>query len=857
LRSSRSSSSAGPAPACACAAALLASAALPALAAREPVLKQIDVPHSYYYREMYLPQVTSGPSSAAWSPDGRELVYSMQGTLWRQALDSPVATQLTDGPGYDHQPDWSPDGRSIVYAAYHADAIELRSLDPATGESRALTANGAVNVEPRFSPDGRRIAFVSTAYKGRWHVHAMPAGGGAIERLTEDVDSGLPRYYYSRYDHALSPTWSPDGSEILFVSNRGRIWGSGGFWRMKASPGSPAREVRYEETTWKARPDWSRDGRRVVYSSYLGRQWNQLWLMTAEGGDPFPLTYGDFDATAPRWSPDGRRIAYVSNEGGNTSLWTCEVPGGKRTKLEARERRYRGPVGTLLVEVVDAATGRPLPARVSVTGPDGRSFAPDDAWRHADDGFDRAERAFEHSYFHTSGSSEMTVPAGRLRVEATHGLEHRPAREDVSVAAGSRTPLRVSLARIADLRARGFVSGDLHVHMNYGGAYRNDTRGLAFQMRAEDLGVVENLIVNKEQRVPDVQLFDHGRADPASDPDLLIVHGQEYHTSHWGHTALLGLDDHVLLPAYAAYVNTPAASLFPDNAAILDLAHAQQAVTGYVHPYDTYPDPADRKSPLTHALPVDVALGKVDYMEVVGFSDHRTTARVWYQLLSCGFRIPAGAGTDAMTNYVSLRGPVGLNRVYAKLDGPLDHRRWLQALKAGRTMATNGPLVELSLDGKEPGDELRLPAGRHALVARLSLRSIVPVDHLEIVGAAGVVASLPLAGDRTSADLTRTLDVEESGWYTLRAWADGARHPILDVYPFGTTSPIYVTLGGAPVRSARDAAYFAAWIDRAEEAARAHEGWNTAEEKQAVLRRLGEARAVYRRLGADTMKPDR
>src|SRR5262245_48236993 len=75
-----------------------------ALGERQAVLKQIDVPHSYYYREMYLPQVTSGPSVAAWSPDGSELVYAMQGTLWRQKLGSAEAIQLTDGPGYDSEP---------------------------------------------------------------------------------------------------------------------------------------------------------------------------------------------------------------------------------------------------------------------------------------------------------------------------------------------------------------------------------------------------------------------------------------------------------------------------------------------------------------------------------------------------------------------------------------------------------------------------------------------------------------------------------------------------------------------------------------------------------------------------------
>src|SRR5205809_6589212 len=148
-----------------CAVALLVAAAVPAAAQRQPVLKQVDVPHAYYWREMYVPQVTSGPSAAAWSPDGRELIYAMQGSLWRQRLGSGVAQQLTAGEGYDYQPDWSPDGRLVVFARYTHDAIELQLLDLAAKTVQPVTANGAVNVEPRWSPDGTRIAFVSSAYK--------------------------------------------------------------------------------------------------------------------------------------------------------------------------------------------------------------------------------------------------------------------------------------------------------------------------------------------------------------------------------------------------------------------------------------------------------------------------------------------------------------------------------------------------------------------------------------------------------------------------------------------------------------------------------------------------------------------
>ena len=114
------------------AALVLLAASAGAAADRRPVLEQIDLPHSYYYREMYLPQLTSGPSSVAFSPDSREVVYSMAGSLWRQRLDATTAVQLTDGPGYDYQPDWSPDGRSIVYVTTGAARSNSRcSTSPA------------------------------------------------------------------------------------------------------------------------------------------------------------------------------------------------------------------------------------------------------------------------------------------------------------------------------------------------------------------------------------------------------------------------------------------------------------------------------------------------------------------------------------------------------------------------------------------------------------------------------------------------------------------------------------------------------------------------------------------------------
>lgn len=816
---------------------------------REPVLKQIDVPHSYYYREMYLPQLTSGPSSIAWSPDGGSVVYSMSGSLWRQVLDTETAIELTSGPGYDYQPDWSPDGSAIVYVKYDRDALELWLLDLSTGRARALTSGGAVNVEPRFSPDGRRIAYVSTAYHGHFHVFVLELATGVTTRFTGETKSDLPRYYYSAFDHELSPVWSPDGRELVFVSNRGHIQGSGGLWRMKAEPGADAeaREIHYEETNWKARPDFSPDGKRLVYASYLGRNWHQLWVMPSEGGDVVPLTYGDYDNVAPRWSPDGSRIGFVSNRAGTTELWIQEVVGGSARRLEVTNRRTVRPMGRLRLRVLDAA-GKPCSARASVDAGDGRAYAPEGAWVHADDGFIRSRRSFERHYFHMAGETELAVPEGRIEIEVTRGLENGVEKRSIAIRANETASVEIRLTPLPALPAPfagegRWSSGDLHVHMNYGGAYRNTPERLRFQSEAEDLDVVHSLIVNKEQRVPDIAYFT-GEPDRVSTSDFLLFHGQEFHTSYWGHLGLLGLTRNILIPDYAAYPGTAAASLYPPNAVVSDLAHAQGGLVGYVHPYDSPPDPESDET-LTHELVVDVALAKVDYLEVVGFSDPRATAEVWYRFLDSGFRLPAGAGTDAMANFASLRGPVGLNRVYLRVpEGPLELSSWLHALRQGRGFVTNAPLVDFTLGTRRPGDDLELEVEREVHFTA-ALRSIVPVDHFEVVCNGEVIRSLELPPTRTVADVEGTIPLEKSGWCLARSWNDGADDDVLDNYPYATTNPVYVTVAGNPPRSREDSLYFIRWIDRIRESVEAHTSWNTAGEKEAVVELLSRARAVY------------
>jgi TolB protein len=199
-------------------------------------------------------------------------------------------------------------------------------------------------------------------------------------------------------------------------------------------------------------------------------------------------------------------------------------------------------------------------------------------------------------------------------------------------------------------------------------------------------------------------------------------------------------------------------------------------------------------------------------------ADHKSTAAVWYKLLNCGFHLPMAIGP------------------------------WLNAIKQGHTFGTNGPLLGFSLGGREIGDELQLPAGEHTVKFKAWMRSIVPVDHLQVICNGQLARELKLSGNRQTADAEGTLPVSRSGWCVLRAWSEHAEHPILDIYPYATTSPIYVKVAGSEVRSPEDAAYFVAWIDRLIAAAKANQDWNTEEEKHSVLEMLGRARTRYAKM---------
>lgn len=280
----------------------------------------------------------------------------------------------------------------------------------------------------------------------------------------------------------------------------------------------------------------------------------------------------------------------------------------------------------------------------------------------------------------------------------------------------------------------------------------------------------------------------------------------------------------------------------PTNADVADHTHDQDGFVNYTHPAMTPSNPYH--GPYTaKGLPVDVALGKVDSIDVMG-SNHEANLPLWYRLLNCGFRIPASAGTDCFLNRIASRLP-GSDRVYVHVAGPFSYRGWIDNLKAGRTFVTNGPMFTFLVDDQGPGGTIRLPASGRVRV-RATATSQFPLHRLDVVVNGRVAATIEAgAGGRTIA-IDRALEIGESGWIGARA--SGPRHPD---HPgpslFAHTGAVYLEVAGRPVSAAADARYFLEWIDRLDGDVR-ERGRIPGRREPHVRAQLEAARAVYRKL---------
>ncbi len=796
-----------------------------------------------YMHNYYLPPVASTPWRPSFSPDGEWIAFSMAGSIWKIRIGGDVAYELTANPTYDSSPAWSPDGRWIAYTADDQyGSINLMLLDTTTGESTELTRGQQLNLDPAWLPDGSGVLYVSTEPDGWYNVYSLPLErgiGGEPARLTKDHAYRNSRLYFGQQDIHIQPTISPDGSEMILVSNRGIPLGSGAIWRAPVGPDAmaSATQVLREETLYRTRPQWSPDGTRIVYSSHRGSQYNNLYVLPVRGGEPYQLTFGEWDHFEPRWSPDGEWIVYVSNRDGVSALRRLKTFGGADQEIRIRHRVYRDPHGTFKVAVLDAETGRATEARVFLRASDGKAYAPSGSYQRV------AARALHLDFFHTDGEFSVELPEGEVSIMVMKGFEREPVSATALVEAGAVTSLRLTLKRFTDYGAKGWFSGSDHVHMNYAGNLHNTPDNLMFMAAAEDLDVVGEKIANKDNRIFDHQYFNGPFDQARSTPERILAWGQEYRPPFYGHINLINLNDHLLSPYTTGYEGTAIESLYPSNTDIFRMARNQGALGGYVHPFSSEPSRVAYAN--ARGFPVDLALGAFAYLEVMtSASQARHTARVWHRALNCGFRVTASGGEDSITG-LHRTPALGAARMYAFLGRSLAWDRWVDAVREGRTFVTNGPLVQLSLNGEIPGGTVRLPPDGGSVQVEARMETAFPVDRLELIRNGEVVDNIPLRKGGRIGSVRKRIHVDRSGWYTLRALSDKPVLPIDDTHLYAETGPVYVYCGDQPIRSREDADYFIRWIDDITDQANRHAGWRSEREREHVLTQFREARTKF------------
>jgi hypothetical protein len=503
-------------------------------------------------------------------------------------------------------------------------------------------------------------------------------------------------------------------------------------------------------------------------------------------------------------------------------------------------------------ELVDAATGEPVHARVSIVDAEGEYWPPDGhqknirtGWRQ-DVGGD--VRIADQTYAYVAPEFVARLPQGTFTLEARKGTEYLPARVEFEVGPdGPKQPVRVAVARWIDMPARGWYAGDTHTH------FLDDQSGL-LELRAEDLSVLYILATKWGELITDVNRFT-GKPGVLGGPDEVVVFNEESRHGWIGHTILHRIRELV----YPLTWGGPSEGViggydYPAMAHQADKTHAQGGLVTWAH----FPFPGGE-------LAVDIGLGKIDTVDLFTWGDAfgpgptlsdgtvlPGAVETWYQFLNTNARLPATAGTDKMLN-VQVAGSV---KTYAYTGRRFSYERWLDALEAGRTLVSTGPVVTFTANGKPIGSELKLESGEPVtLKAELSAPyDQYPVDVLEIVVGGKVVASAANSEREAQLSLTVTVEPQQSTWAAARA--HGSKELPYQVWeflnstgipPMAHTSPIYLTVDGAPVWVAEDAQSLTRRVDFAIDWARSQARYRSEDQRREILALFEKARSYYAR----------
>ena len=214
----------------------------------------------------------------------------------------------------------------IAFSSTRDGNPEIYVMDGDGGNQTRLTDDPAYDTDPTWSPDGNRIAFVSTRDGGNDHIYVMDFDGRNLVKLTEELAN-------------RDPTWSPDGAKIAFTRKKE------GHWQIYVMDADGLNQTEVTKTGilgWNYDPSWSRNGQRIAFVSNRDGV-SEIYVMDVHGNNQERLTLDRVnEKRSPTWSPDGQRIAYCALHVQSTfQIYTVDADGSGRIKILTRNRQHK------------------------------------------------------------------------------------------------------------------------------------------------------------------------------------------------------------------------------------------------------------------------------------------------------------------------------------------------------------------------------------------------------------------------------------------------------------------------------------------------------------------------------------
>ena len=739
--------------------------------------------HHVYLEGYELPILTNGPMDAAPAPDGKRLAFAARGWLWVFDIATGAATRITKSSGMDSRPSWSPDGARIAFVRDDGRALTIVMLDIASGNESRIVTDSAIVLDPAFAADGASL-FYSSAALGDLDLWRIDLATHVKQRLTTTVGT-----------NELEPMPTADGNTLIYLAKTRT--GTDQVRRRSLENGGDDQPLASGSILSMMRGSVSPDGRLLALTWPTQEGYELRIGGTQKAGETIELLRDPrIVPLAPAFSRDGATIWFsAADSAQRMHLYRIPASGGMPHEARVTSWNWGAPTATLRVVTRLASNAAPISARLALMTGDGHPIAPDS-------GQVRFDGQNGIAFFYSSGVATVTVPAGDVTVAAVQGLATPTASERVHLAPGETRTVTITLTKVWDARASGWLSGEHHFHLNYGGPYHLDPSTLIPMGQAEDLDVLTPMLANLSHRFEDQPLFGNRRTNAKP----WIIWSQEVRAHFFGHVGLIDADRLFWPWIWGPGYDVRSRDDRP-NAEPLAFSRAHGGFSAYVHPVSVAAPFASAKS--LRSIPLgfvaDAVQGRVDALEIAClWSDERGTADLWYRVLNVGIPMAISAGTDVMNNLYRTMA-IGATRVYVHPDRPSDPASYFAALKAGRSFVTTGPLLEFRVGTAGPGQVITRAAAPTSW--QLDVHSAVPIDTIEIVVNGAVVERVTAFAAPGSKHYNGTITLPVGGWVAARVSGPPTRAwPGMSSYAYAHTAPVWIDRVGSTEPAAKLAA---------------------------------------------------